>query len=536
MARTYEDIIKANGYGRLSEEDTNKRNFSLESDSITSQRTLIQQFCNEHKIELNNYLFDDGITGQTFEREGWDNLLKDIEAGKINCVITKDLSRLGRDHSETGYYIEKYFPEHRVRYISINDNWDSKYDSVDMILWKLAYNDVYCADISRKIISILDSKKKMGLYVGSFAPFGYMKNPDNKYVLIPDPNVAHIVREIFDLAYSGLGTCTIANIMNEKKYVTPGQYSGRGKNSKTKEQVGDIWVSGMVRKILENQAYCGDVVQSKRKKASYKSKKAINNPKEDWIVVKDMHEPLVEREVFDFIQLKLDETSRKYNRLPGEQHLLSKLLFCKDCGHRISIRWRGKNKNGRIGYCNYYVKYSKHNVCTPHSIDYDILEKQILDYVKDLCNKYMQLIDTPSLIQDSYKNIKEKISILEKEKKSNLKEIEKIETMSMKIYEDYLNNTITETMYKMMANKKEIELNNAKEKTNSIDKQIDLLNNQLNSDKEIINDTKKIVTKFLNSEVINHDLIHQIIERIEVGEDESITVNFAIKEFQKLLV
>lgn len=151
MARTYEDIIKANGYGRLSEEDTNKRNFSLESDSITSQRTLIQQFCNEHKIELNNYLFDDGITGQTFEREGWDNLLKDIEAGKINCVITKDLSRLGRDHSETGYYIEKYFPEHRVRYISINDNWDSKYDSVDMILWKLAYNDVYCADISRKL-------------------------------------------------------------------------------------------------------------------------------------------------------------------------------------------------------------------------------------------------------------------------------------------------------------------------------------------------------------------------------------------------
>ena len=219
MNRIYEDIKKAKGYGRLSDEDRDKRNFSMESNSISSQRTIIDQFCDEKNIVNTGYYYDDGITGQTFERDGWNQLIRDIEAGLVDCVITKDLSRLGRDHTETGYYIEKYFPEHKIRYISINDNWDSKYDSVDLILWKLAYNDVYCADISRKIKSNLNSKKRLGLYMGSFAPFGYVKNKEDKHYLEVDEQTGYIVKEIFELAYSGLGTTKIANILNEKKYI-----------------------------------------------------------------------------------------------------------------------------------------------------------------------------------------------------------------------------------------------------------------------------------------------------------------------------
>ncbi len=536
MSRTYEDICNADGYGRISLEDRDKRNFSMESDSISSQKVYIEQFCKEHGIKLKDYLFDDGITGQTFDRAGWDELLKEIEAGRINCVITKDLSRLGRDHSETGFYIEKYFPEHRVRYISINDNWDSKYDSVDLILWKLAYNDVYCADISRKVKSILDSKKKQGLYVGSFAPYGYMKHPDDKHILIPDPDVAHVVTEIFDLAYEGKGTCAIANILNDKKYTTPGLYSGRGRETKTRKEVGAIWTSYMIRRILMNQVYCGDVVQSKIKKASYKSKKCIHNAKEDWVIVENKHEPLTERFKYEAIQKKLVETSKKYNRLPGEQHLLSKLLYCKDCGHRISIGWRNKNNHdaGRIGYCNYYKKYSKHGVCSPHFVDYEVLENQLIDYLKDLCTKYLKYLDTPKLIRESYKNIREKITQNEAIYSKLLKEKEKNENIAIKLYEDKLNEVITETMYKMMALKKENEIEAINTQILDIENDIEKLKKQLEKDNDKINDTKTILNNFLNSKIITEDLLNQIITKIEVSENNDIEVSFAIEELKEI--
>ena len=536
MQRTYEDVVNADGYGRISLEDRDKKNFSMESDSISSQKTYIEQFCKEHGIQLKDYLFDDGITGQTFAREGWEDLLKEIENGRINCVITKDLSRLGRDHSETGYYIEKYFPEHRVRYISINDNWDSKYDSVDLILWKLAYNDVYCADISRKVKSILDSKKKEGLYVGAFAPYGYIKHEDDKHQLIPDPEVAPIVKEIFELAYSGVGTCAIATTMTKKGYKTPGIYSGRGRRTITREQVGEIWTSGMVRRILTNQVYCGDLVQSKIKKASYKSKKLIQNSQENWIIVANKHEPLVDREVFNAIQKVLDKTSKKYNRLPGEQHLLSKLLYCKDCGHRISISWRNKKKKeqGRIGYCNYYKKYSKYNVCKPHFIDYDLLENKIIEYLKELCKKYLLYLDTPKLIRESYKNIRDKINQLEVSKNRLIKDKDKAESIMIKIYEDKLNEVVTETVYKIMADKKEKEILSLDNQIKNIENDIKSLQNQLDKDEDKINDIKTILNKFINSSVIEQDLIHQIITRIEVGDDNEIEVFFAISELKSI--
>lgn len=202
-------------------------------------------------------------------------MINDIENGLIDCVITKDLSRLGRDHLETGYYIKKFFPKHKVRDISVNDNWDSKYDSIDMILWKLAYNDVYCADISKKIRSKLNINKEQGLWMASFAPYGYLKDPNNKHHLIPDPKIATIVKECFELAYSGFGTCAIAKTFNEKNYITPGARCGRHSPKKEKifNTVGNIWTTCHIRRILSNEAYIGNTVQCKIRKVSYKSKK-----------------------------------------------------------------------------------------------------------------------------------------------------------------------------------------------------------------------------------------------------------------------
>ena len=539
MNRIYEDIKKAKGYGRLSDEDRDKRNFSMESNSISSQRTIIEQFCDEKNIINTGYYYDDGITGQTFERDGWNQLIRDIEAGLVDCVITKDLSRLGRDHTETGYYIEKYFPEHKIRYISINDNWDSKYDSVDLILWKLAYNDVYCADISRKIKSNLNSKKRLGLYMGSFAPFGYVKNKEDKHYLEVDEQTGYIVKEIFELAYSGLGTTKIANILNEKKYITPGAYCKRvRKDRRISDLVGEIWTTGMVRRILTNEVYMGDLTQCKIKKASYKSKKTIRNERSDWIIVRDTHEPLVSREVFESIQKMLELSQKKYTRLPGEKHLLGKLLHCKDCQHRIAIAWKNpkKHEQGRNGVCNFYKKYSKHKVCTPHYIDYDELETQVISYIKMISRKYIEKIDTPSFIKDNYKNLQEKIREKELQSRRNKNELEKAEVFMMKLYEDKLNGDLDLNIYRTLSEKKSKELDIFREQQKKIEKDIALLHEKLDKDKHKYNDIKNILNGFLNSELITQDLIHQIIKRIDVGENNEIDVLFNIEELAEFKV
>lgn len=532
MLRDYGEIKSAAKYGRLSQEDRDKKNFS-ESDSISSQRDLINQFCKEKGIKSQFEFFDDGITGLTFERENWQLLIKEIESGNVDCVITKDLSRLGRDHSETGYYIEKYFPEKKIRYISINDNWDSKYDSLDMLLWKLAYNDVYCADISKKIISSLNTKKRLGQYVGSFAPYGYKKDPKDKHRLIIDVETAPIVKEIFEMAYIGMGTCAIANRLNQEKRITPGKYCGRHrkKNQKTWEEVGDIWTTSHVRRILSNEVYIGNIVQSKIKKASYKSKKLIRNNEDNWIRVEGTHEPLVEKEVFELIQSRLKESSKKYTRLPGENCLLSKKLFCKDCGHRISVSWKSskKHERGKCGMCNYYKKYSKYNVCTPHYIDYDEFEIQILDYIRNELQIVLSQLNTPKIIRENFKNLTSKVDEWQNKVNKIEEQIYKEESMLVKIYEDKLNEVITESMYKTLSERKSKELEAIKEELIKAKGELSFANRQLESNDENIKKVKVLIDKFLKSDYITQDILNLIIDRIDVGENDIIDVKLTIK-------
>ncbi len=539
--RSYDDIKNAADYERLSLEDKDKKNFSMESESISSQRELIEQFCERHKIaHKNNGYFDDGITGQTFDRENFQRMIRDIENGLIDCVITKDLSRLGRDHSETGYYIEKFFPEHGVRYISINDNWDSKYDSIDMILWKLAYNDVYCADISRKIKSKLDSKKSMGLWMTSFAPYGYIKNPEDKHHLIPDSEIAPIVKECFELAYSGLGNCAIANKFTEKGYLTPGEKCGRHpkKTNKVFNAVGHIWTTGHIRRILSNEVYIGNTVQCKIKKVSYKSKKTVRNAKENWIRVENTHEPLIEKEIFYEIQKRLEKTSKKYNRLPGEGCLLSKLLICKDCGHRISVSWKSSkyHERGKCGVCNYYKKYSKHNVCTPHYIDYDELEEQVLDYIKKIVKIRLEMLDTPRLIRENFKNIQNLINEQEKILAIQKNDLNKAENIVLKMYEDKLNEKITESIFQTLSQKKNLEIEDLKVRIANTKNNIIELKSQLDNSQGNIKQERQIIKRFLESSIITQDTLSLIVDKIYISENDQVDVSFSINQLNEIKI
>lgn len=541
MNRSYDDIENAEPYGRLSDEDRDKGGSTFESNSIGSQRDLILQYCKEKNIKTrNDGYFDDGITGQTFDREEFQRLIRDIEKGLVDCVITKDLSRLGRDHSETGYYIEKYFPEHNVRYISINDNWDSKYDSVDMILWKLAYNDVYCADISRKIKTVLNSKKKDGKWVSSFAPYGYMKDPNNKHHLIIDPETASIVKKIFDMAYSGQGTCAIAKYLTNEGVLTPGEKCGRHPK-KTNEifgKSGHIWTTGHVRRILSHEVYIGTTAQCKIKKASYKSKKLVRNKKEDWIIVENTHEPIVDKKVYDKVQELLEKNSKKYTRIPGELSLFSKKLFCKDCGHRISLSWKSAkyHEKGKCGVCNYYKKYSKYEVCTPHYIDYDEFESQMLDYIIKVVKKRLEVLDTPRLIKENYKNLANKRIEKGKQLERLKKDLDKTENMLVKIYEDKLSDKITESTYDILSKKKELEIEEFKDNITKCKLELEEVQSQINNNEDNMSKEKKILEKFVNSKIITQDLLNLMIDKIYIGENDCVDVEFTIKSLNEIKI
>ena len=292
-------------YIRLSKEDEEKEKYS-ESESVQNQRTLLMQYIKENKFNFVAEYVDDGVSGTSFDRPAFNKMIDDIEQGKINMVITKDLSRLGRNYVQSGYYTETYFPEHNVRYIAILDNIDTALDSAnnDIAPFKSILNEMYAKDTSKKINSVLQSKRNNGEYLGT-APYGYKKDPENKYHLIIDEEAANVVKLIYEKYLAGFGTMQIADYLSKKKIPIPSDYNKRKRG--TKSLTYGLWQQSTVRFILSNEIYTGTVIQGKRKKVSFKSKKFINLPEEDWVKVENMHEAIISKEDFERAKKKLTQ-------------------------------------------------------------------------------------------------------------------------------------------------------------------------------------------------------------------------------------
>lgn len=314
-------------YIRLSKEDQEKEKYS-ESESIQNQRTLLMQYIKENRLNFISEYVDDGVSGTSFDRPAFNKMIEDIEQGKINMIITKDLSRLGRNYVQSGYYTETYFPEHNVRYIAILDNIDTGLDSAnnDIAPFKSILNEMYAKDTSKKINSVLQSKRKQGEYLGT-APYGYKKDPENKYHLIKDGEAAEVVKTIFRMYLEGYGTMQIADYLSEQKIPIPSDYSKKKRG--TKSITYGLWAQSTVRFILSNEIYTGTVIQGKRKKVSFKSKKFINLPEEDWVKVENMHEAIITHEDFERARKIIEAT--KGSRVVQNDYLFKGLLRCYDC-------------------------------------------------------------------------------------------------------------------------------------------------------------------------------------------------------------
>ena len=499
-------------YIRLSREDDDK---TLESESITNQKSLLLQYVKENNLRLYDIYVDDGYTGTNFDRPEFKRLTNDIELKRVNMVITKDMSRLGRDYIGTGEYLEKYFPEHNVRYIAVTDNIDTYLDSTnnDIAPFKAIMNDFYAKDISKKIRSSLKAKMKEGKFVGGRTPFGYDKDHDNKNHLVINKEQASVVKRIYDMALSGLTYYKIADILTKEKVKSPAQYySFEWKNNYNLNY--GIWNSKTIYDILTNRIYTGDLVQHRRVKVNYKVKRIVKNNIKDYIIVENTHEAIIDKELFYEVQRLLPKNKGRNEK--KENNLLDGLLYCGDCGHRISVTSRRKKDNKHYTICNYYRTYMKQKLCTTHSNNYDDLEHIIIEELKEKCKDY---IDKEKIKNNVLNNIKED-SNYELELNELKKEIDKINEQLDETYLDKLNKKITIEQFERVKEKLEsvLDIKNKKYQTLIIN------SNELKSINKNNKEIEKYISEFLKLKNPSRELIVNLIDRIDIYEDKTINV------------
>ncbi len=514
MLETIEEIFyEVAIYIRLSKEDVD-RGYD-ESESITNQRTLLTEYVNKlgEGYKLIDIYIDQGYTGTNFNRPEFQRMKKDIEQGKINMVITKDLSRLGRDYIETGEYIEKWFPEYNVRYIALTDGVDTfKNDNSnnDIIPFKSILNDMYSKDTSKKIRTSLHTMQKEGKWVGGKIALGYMKSPQDKNKLIINEKEAETVRTIFNMAYSGKRLYDIKNYLIKNNIPTANQIRY---NKQT------FWENRAIKNILKNPIYIGTTIQNKSSRISYKNRKIRPNPKEQWYIVENTHEPIISKEIFETVQ-KMTITQQYCRNEKKHQFLLDGLLICHECKHKIGVRAR---QNGSLSMvCNNYRRNSKLKICTSHGFSYEELEKTVIEYIQKL---FINI--NKGEVEINIKNNKRKSDYTAILKAIEL-EISKIKSNMDTMYIDKLNGKISEEMYERVYNDLNTKIKQQQDKYEAIQREKE------NAQEDNTEQIKKIINQTLSLKKPTKELLRVLINRIEIHQDKQIDIVFNFRKLNEI--
>ncbi len=422
----------------------------------------------------------------------------------------------------TGYYTETYFSENRIRFISVLESIDTfkTQASNDSTTFIQAFNDFYSKQNLIKIKRALDDKRKEGKYIGSLPPFGYKRDENDKGHLVPDEKVAHIVREIFKMRANGTGVSEITTILNKKNYPTPSRYKGTKYSSRLLDN--EEWNISSVKKILSNRMYCGDMVQKKQAKVSYKSKKKITLPESMNFIVENTHEALVDKVTFEYIQ-ELTHSRIKHAKIKTgrEKRLFEGLLFCKECTNRLSINYRSNIDYWTIN-CNRYSRDPSRGRCYPHFFPYEYLEQQLLTEFNNILNKYINNLDIDELNNEVVKRVKNESVDYRKRIEDLNKDKAKLLNKLTSMYDDKLSGGITPFAYKEMSKKTENEI----EQINKSIKETELKLEEINSKADVIPDFHKQIKKLLNLKKPKKELLYTLIHRIEFDKDRNITFKF----------
>ena len=513
--REMPEYYKAGIYIRLSEADEGK-SYESESESVLNQRNILKNFVKEKGFIIVDEYVDDGYSGTTFDRPGFQRLIEDIKAKKINLVIVKDLSRLGRDHILTGYYVETFFPENGIRFISMLEGYDNAINqaSNDSATWLFACNDYYSKQNSIKIRNVLNDKRRNGKFIGSAPSFGYLRDPDDKGHLIPDPEYAWVVKKIFDMAYNGVGLTDITTYLNDNNIKTPSSLKRKNPNSKAKYN--PIWTISSVKKILKNQMYVGDMVQSVQTKVSYKSKKKKALPKSNWDIVKNTHEPLVDRFIFESVQNNVKRTI-KSNITNRDKRLFENLLYCKECGNTLTVSYR-KNHDYWTINCNRYSRDPRRRMCEPHFSPYDKLEESLLEVIKNTCKKYLKNLDISEISKkvnkiDNKDNVNNQINDLRKQEKDFISKLDML-------YQDKFNGIISEEMYLRISRETENSLARTREKIESLQNVKE--NKKVN--KSDLKEYENKIRELIDIDDPSRELLQALIDKIIIDKDRNVEI------------
>ncbi len=507
-------------YLRISLEDGDK----IESNSIENQRKLIYEYLNKnHFVNMIEFI-DDGATGTNFNRKGFKELLENIENGNINTVITKDVSRIGRNYVKTGYYIEDYFVNKGVRYISILDDIDTYSEVIgnELLPFRAILNDMYSKDISLKQKSSIIERKKRGKYTACYAPYGYKKNKDIKGKLDIDEEAAKIVRRIFDLFLNGCGTTYIARLFTAENIPTPAMYMNM--NADKESIFYKIWKPATIKRILRNKTYLGYMIQNKEKTVSYKNPKRIFLDKKDYIVIENHHLPIIDKKDFEKANEILDSKKQQKNNNKRNKTILHDFLYCEECKKRLARR---DDKDKIYYYCPTRTVF---HLCDNSAyLSYNKIEEKVLEYIKIIIKKYSDKELLRQAYINEYTKNKTKISEYKTICSGYSKELLKINNKLDVLYNDKLNGVISADMYKKYSATLKEEQKNYNKKIKEIETLINNEENEIKLLKESQSRSNSIIEKFYDLKNINQDVIDEFIEKISIDKNRDLHISLKFK-------
>lgn len=499
-------------YCRLSRDDGK----DCESNSIENQKLMLARYAKEKGFENTRFYVDDGYTGTNFNRPGFQALLEDIEMGYVTTVMVKDLSRLGRDYVSVGHYTDNFFPEHNIRFIAVNDLVDSNDGDNEIAPFKNIMNEMYARDISRKVRSSHRIRGNLGEPL-SQPPYGYIKDPDNKKNWIIDTEAAEVVKSIFKMCIEGKGNETIARILQENKVLIPMAYwQSKGLNRGGKKTQPDPykWCKTTVGKILAQQEYCGDVINFKTYSKSFKNKKRLSNPEENWKIFKDVHEPIIDRDTFETVQkMKSKGKRRAPNPEHAEKNMFCGLVYCADCGSPLWFNVNHPNTDIKYFMCSNYK--GRRGTCEgTHYVRADSLEQIVMlelrnlaSFLKDDEQTFANILETKT-----NRNILNQQKFLEKSINKSVARTKEVALMYEKLFEKHINGIVGEESFMQLSQKYEAERDELKVKIKQYRDEL--------SEIETLRTSKEqftlAVRKFMQMETLTPAILNELIEKIEV--------------------
>lgn len=503
-------------YERLSRDD----NMDGESYSIGNQKKLLIKVAKEKGYTNLIHFFDDGISGVTMDRPGFADMIQQLEQGKAAAVFVKDLSRLGRNYIEVGRLTEEFFPNHDIRLVAVSDNIDTDEGENELAPIRNLFNEWYARDISKKRRISNKIKGNAGEPMGQ-PPYGYIKDPENPKRWIVDEEAAQIVRRIYRMTLEGVGTEQIAAKLEEDGVLTPRAYwhsKGINRPGKVKDLPPTHWNSSSVIKMLSVQEYCGDILNFKTYSKSYKNKKRLENDRENWAIFKDVHEPIIERAVFEQVQQKRGKM-RKRQAKDGERSMFSGLLVCSDCGSNLHFHFNQGNPEIKYFNCSNY-KGNRGTCGSTHYVRVDFLEQVVLGEIRRL-TKYAGLYEDDFLkevIGHSRQAEETERRLKEKELKSLLARDDELDGLFERIYEDNVSGKLSDDRFAKMSRRYEEEQKELSEKIKKLRSEIEKQSSRATSTDMFVS----IVRKYTRARKLTPRMLNELVEKIEVYNAEKI--------------